>query len=311
MKILDEAAVRAALPWGELVEALRATFAAGCEQPLRTAHSVGVPGEPDISLLMMPAWQVGERIAVKMVCIVPGNSARGLPAVAATVVVFDGTTGAVQAVAEGGELTARRTAATSALAADYLARKGAETLLIVGAGRIAENLIPAHCTVRPYKRVLIWARKPDQAADLAARSTDCAAEVAAAPSLGAAVAEADVISCATLAIDPLVPGASLKPGVHLDLVGGYRTDMREADDEAVRRARGGIIVDTYDGALSEAGDLTQPLESGVIARRDIVGDLAELCRGEAPARKDDAQITLFKSVGAAIEDYAAAAMAAK
>lgn len=308
MRYLDQQAVQRALPWERLIPAIRAVFASGCVVPPRTVHTIEVPDDPHGSLLLMPAWQGGRLLVVKTAIVMPGNGARGSPAVSAVVQVFDGTTGEPRAVLDGEEITARRTAATSAMAADALARHGADNLLIVGAGRIARNLAEAHCSVRRYRRISIWARRAEAASALAADVTGLAPDVAAAESLEAAAREADVISCATLSREPLVRGAWLKPGTHLDLVGAYRRDMRETDDEAVRRAAL-IYVDTFDGALAEAGDLLLPMASGAITRERISGELAELCRGTGPVRQDDAAITLFKSVGTAIEDYAAASLA--
>ncbi|MES0827046.1 ornithine cyclodeaminase family protein [Ruegeria sp. SCP11] len=307
MKVFSDAQVKDALPWKELILQLRDAFAKGVSQPLRTAHTIPVPGEPDASFLAMPAWEEGGKLAVKILFIAPGNSARNLPAVNSSVMVFDAVTGQAEAAMEGGELTARRTAATSALAAELMARENAKNLLIVGAGTIAGNLIPAHRAVRDYDSVQIWARRPEQAQALAAQFDDF---VTAITDLDTAVAQADVIAAATITNDPLIKGALLKDGAHLDLVGGFTTEMREADNEALKRAAGGIIVDTYDGAMAEAGDITQPLAEGVIARDDIAGDMAELCRGEARPRKNASQITVFKSVGAAIEDFVAARMTA-
>lgn len=307
MKLFTDSDMQAALPWDALISELKGAFAKGVSQPLRTAHTVPVPGEPDATFLAMPAWEEGGKLAVKILFIAPGNSARNLPAVNASVMVFDAVTGQAEAVMEGGELTARRTAATSALAADLMARRDVKSLLIVGAGTIAGNLIPAHRAVRDYDSVQIWARRPKQAQALA---DQFGAKVTAITDLDTAVASADVIAAATITNDPLIKGALLKEGAHLDLVGGFTTDMREADSEALKRAAGGIIVDTYDGAMAEAGDITQPLADGTITRADIAGDMAELCRGEAQPRRSDSQITVFKSVGAAIEDFVAARMAA-
>ena len=307
MKVFSDAQVKKALPWRGLIDELRATFAKGVSQPLRTAHTIPVPGEPDASFLAMPAWEEGGKLAVKILFIAPGNSTRQLPAVNASVMVFDAVTGQVEAAMEGAELTARRTAAASALAADLTARKEAKTLLIVGAGTIAGNLIPAHCAVRDYESIKIWARRPEQAQALADQFDDSVSVVT---DLDPAVVEADVIATATLTNDPLIKGALLKDGAHLDLVGAFTTDMREADSEALKRAAGGSIVDTYEGAMAAAGDITQPLAEGAINRGDIVGDMAELCRGEANPRRSGTQITVFKSVGAAIEDFVAARMVA-
>jgi len=306
MKVYSDNDVKQVLEWSPLIAELRDAFAKGVSQPLRTAHTVPVPGEPDATFLAMPAWEEGGKLAVKILFIAPGNSARDLPAVNATVMVFDAVTGQAEAVMEGGELTARRTAATSALAADMMARKDVKSLLIVGTGTIAGNLVSAHRSVRDYENVAVWGRNPDKARAFADRfdGVDVASD------LDEAVAQADVIAAATIASDPLIKGALLKPGAHLDLVGGFTQDMREADTHAVKRAAGGIIVDTYEGAMAEAGDITKPLDEGAITKNDIVGDLAELCRGEAVSRKSDEQITLFKSVGAALEDFVAARMTA-
>ncbi len=307
MDLVDEAGVRAALPWEPLIARLRTVFAAGAEIPLRTAHTIRNPPDRDGTLLMMPAWQPGRLIVVKIVNIFPANADKGLPAVAASVLVFDGERGTLRAVLDGGELTARRTAAASALAARFLARADARTLLVVGTGRIARNLVAAHCAARPYDNVMIWGRSGDKARELAGVLAKVAPRVAAVDDLRRAAGEADVISCATLAMAPLVRGAWLREGAHLDLVGGFTPDMREVDDEAVGRSNL-IAVDTYEGALSEAGDLVQPLRSGLIPRSRIQAEMAELCAGTKPGRSDAAQITLFKSVGTAIEDYAAASL---
>lgn len=307
MRAFDRTDVRDALPWRQLIDGLRETFRTGCVQPLRTVHQVKVPGEPDASFFMMPAWQEGGKLAVKILFICPGNANRDLPAVNGSIVVFDAVTGAPEAILEGSEVTARRTAAASALAAEVMARQDVRSLLVAGAGTIAANLIPAHRTVRDYERVTLWARDRSKAQALA---DELGEGVAVADDLDAAVAEADVVSTATLASVPLIKGALVKEGTHLDLVGAYLPTMAEADAEALRRAAGAIIVDTFDGALAEAGDIIQAIDAGAITRDDIAGDLAALCRGEVQPRTDDRQITLFKSVGAAIEDFAAARMAA-
>ena len=308
MRYLDHDAVRHALPWHRLIAALRETFAAGCEVPLRTVHTLAVPGEPDASLLMMPAWQQGDTLVVKVVTVMPGNGARGMQSVHAVVLAFDGRDGTLRAVLDGDAVTERRTAAASALAADFLARRGASHLLIVGAGRIAANLASAHASVRAYRRVTVWARRAEAAATFAANLRNTAPDIRVAASLEAAAREADVISCATLATEPLVQGAWLKPGAHLDLVGAYRAHMRESDDTAVRRADV-IYVDTFTGALAEGGDIVQPLQNGVLTRDRIAGELADLCRGTGPGRTSDQHITLFKSDGTALEDYAAIKLA--
>jgi ornithine cyclodeaminase len=218
--------------------------------------------------------------------------------------LLDGKTGSPLAMIDGPVLTAKRTAAASALAASYLARSDSERLLMVGTGALAPQLVLAHAAVRPICNVLIWGRSPDKAARLAENLNRANFRVEATDDLEAAARGAHVISCATLSPEPLIQGAWLQPGQHLDLVGGYRPDMRETDDAAIRRAR--VFVDTRAGACTEAGDIVQPLESGVLAPEDIAADLFELTRGERAGRRFYDQITLFKSVGSAIEDLAAA-----
>ncbi len=305
MLTIDAGGVRRLTEFRPLIEAIRDMFARDSVMPVRHMHTIEAPGEADATLLMKPAWTVGEYIGVKLVTVFPGNAERGMESINAAYLLFDGKTGQVLAMVDGGELTARRTAAASALAADYLARADAGHLLMVGTGRLAPNLIAAHMTVRPIKRVTVWGRNRDKAAAVAEGVSGV--EARAVDDLDAAVAEADIISCATLSADPLVHGRFLKPGAHLDLVGGYTPAMREADDEAVRRAT--VFCDTMEGAPTEAGDLVQPLKSGVLSESGIVADLYDLCRGKHAGRASGDEITLFKSTGAALEDLAGALLA--
>lgn len=310
MPFIDAAAVRAATPWPELIAILREFFREGCALPRRHHHDFEVPGERDATLLLMPAWRTGVTLGVKVVNIVPGNDARGLPAVSGLYLLFSATTGRPLAVIDGAELTARRTAAASALAAEFLARPDAGRMVMVGTGRLAPELVAAHASVRPIREVAVWGRSPAKAAALAERlREETGLAATAAPDLEAAVRAADLVSCATTSLDPLVMGSWLTPGAHLDLVGGFTPAMREADDEAVRRAR--VWVDTLDGGTREAGDIVQPLANGSLARDAILGDLFGLCRGSAPRRGSADEITLLKSVGTALEDLAAATLVAR
>jgi ornithine cyclodeaminase len=211
------------------------------------------------------------------------------------------------AIIDGGELTARRTAATSALAARYLARTDAEELLVCGTGRLSLNLIQAHAEMRPLKRIHVWGRSAAGAEKTAAEARRLGLPAEAVTEIEAAARSADIISCATLSSQPLIHGDWLKPGAHLDLVGGFKPDMRETDDAAIRRAR--VFVDTRAGAMSEAGDIVQPLQSGVLLPEAIHAELSELVTGTKPGRLGDSDITLFKSVGAALEDLAGAILA--
>jgi len=300
---IDQAAIAAALPPLRLAQALEAMFAVGAEVPSRLHYAVPTPGGGANDLLLMPAWRVGGKIGVKLVT-VRGEAGPG-PTVQAIYVVADAITGAFEAVLDGRELTNRRTAATSALAARRLARPDARRLLVVGAGALAPYLAEAHTVCRGLRSVAVWARRPRQAHALAAAlAPRLRAEVTVVEDLEQAVGEADIITCATTTLAPIILGAWLREGQHLDLVGGYTPAMREVDDAAIQRAR--VFVDDRVAALSEAGDLIQPLRAGAIGENHILGDLAGLVRGECPGRTDARDITLFKSVGLGSEDLAAA-----
>jgi ornithine cyclodeaminase len=279
-------------------------FRDGCIAPTRHHHTIGVPGQPDATLLVMPAWRAGQYIGIKLVTVFPGNVSRGLPSVSAGYLLMDGQSGAVLAMLDGGELTARRTAATSALAARFLARRDAESLLVVGTGRIARALLHCHVAVRPgLRRVRVWGRSPARAAQVIAGVATAGLDAAVAPDLDAAVAAADIVSCATLTAEPLIRGASVRNGTHVDLVGGYTPEMREGDDDLIRKAR--VFADTREGALAEAGDLVVPVRRALLDPA-AVADLHQLCRGTHAGRRTAEEITVFKSVGAALEDLAAA-----
>ncbi len=312
MRIISAAEVEEALDFHSLVEALRNAFRGGIIAPPRHHHTIACGDSPDATLLLMPAWgddSAGPRHAGgKIVTVYPDNPARNLPTIMGVYLLLDGRTGEPTALIDGPSLTARRTAAASALAARYLARPDAERLLMIGTGKLAPYLIEAHASVRPICNVLIWGRDRGKAERLAAKLDRPNFRVAATDDLPAAAARAHIVSCATSSHEPLLRGDWLGPGVHIDLVGAYRPDMREADDETIRKAR--IFVDTRAGATREAGDIVQPLEAGLIVEDDIAGDLVDLCRGERDGRRFYDQITLFKSVGASLEDLAAARLAA-
>ena len=304
MRIIIGDEVDALLDDRALIEALRAMFVSGCALPDRHHHTIPAKKGEAATLLLMPAWRPGGPIGVKLVTVFPGNGALGLPAVMGNYLLLDGATGAPLALIDGQALTARRTAAASALAAGYLAAADASRLLMVGTGALAPHLIASHASVRAIERVDIWGRTPENAEALARSLDRKGLAVRAVTDLAQAAREADIISCATLTKEPLIEGAWLRAGQHLDLVGGFTPEMREADDEAVRRAT--VFVDTIAGATKEAGDITQPLVSGALKENEIVGDLFALTRGECKGRTGAEEITLFKSVGTALEDLAAA-----
>jgi ornithine cyclodeaminase len=310
MRILDAAATARALPFGALIAALRARFAAGCTVPPRHVHEITGPQGGAMTSLLMPAWAfAGDgrgRYGVKIINVAPGNRARGLPGLHGSYLLHDAATGVPLALLDGDELTARRTAAASALAASRLARADADQLLVVGAGRVAALLPLAYRELRPLRRVTVWARRRDAAEALAEAWRAQGLPAQAAGALDDAVAAADIVSCATLATEPVVRGRFLRPGSHLDLIGSFTPQMREADDDALRGAS--VWVDT-DEAARKSGDLLGPLQRGVLHARDIRGTLAMLARDEAPGRQRADERTVFKSVGIALEDLAAAMLA--
>lgn len=278
MKTFDTAQTRAALPFERLVPALEHAFAAGAVVPPRHVHTLNGG-----TVLIMPAWQ-GRFLGIKTINIFPGNAARGLPGLFATYMLYDATTGEPLAQIDGNEITARRTAAASALAASKLVRTGAGRLLVLGRGRIGSLLPEAYGAVLPIDSVTVWHRGAGIALESAVRG-------------------ADIVSCATLSEAPLVHGEWLQPGSHLDLIGSFTPQMREADDACFAGAA--IYLDTEE-ALAKSGDLLGPMSRGVFTPADVRGTLATLCRGQAPARRDAAERTVFKSVGSALEDLAAA-----
>ncbi|MCC6379645.1 MAG: ornithine cyclodeaminase family protein [Burkholderiales bacterium] len=297
-------AVHAALDWRSLVDALRAAFAAGATAPVRASHEVTAAGD---RLLLMPAWD-GAGLGVKIVTVFPRNRERGLASVAALYLLMDGATGHPVALIDGEALTLRRTAASSALASSYLSRTDATTLVVVGAGALAPYMAQAHCAVRPIERVLVWGRHADRAERTAAQLASIGLPARAIARLEDGLAAADIVTCATTAREPVVRGAQLRPGTHVDLVGAFTREMREGDDDLVARAE--VFVDTRAGALKEAGDLVQPIERGVFARENVRAELSDLARGDHPGRRSADEVTLFKSVGTALEDLCAARLVA-
>jgi ornithine cyclodeaminase len=300
----DAQAIASATPWPALVAALRAAFVRGCDVPQRHSHTLGTAGVA----LLMPAWRTGGCFGVKTVTIFPGNSALGLPGVHGIYALFNAVTGQPLAVMDGSELTARRTAAASALAADHLARHDARRLLVVGAGRVAALLPGAMCAVRStIDHVDIWNRNPAAAEALAMRLREQGLPARAATDLPAAVRSADIVSCATLSTASLVAGDWLSPGSHLDLIGSFTPQMREADGRCFARAS--VFVDTEE-ALDKAGDVLSAVSEGHFTAGRLQGTLTQLCRGEHPGRGASREVTLFKSVGTALEDLAAAELVA-
>ena len=304
MKLVDAETAARLLDFPSLIEALREGHRAEVEGFGRLLMEQPNAAGGQDGFLAMAAWQRGAAFGVKLATMFPGNAAGGLPNIASVYVLFDGRDGRPLLTIDATPLTVRKTAADSALAADYLARPDVRTLLVVGAGAQAPWMVAAHRAARPsLTRVLVWNRGQDKAEALAAT---LGAEAVA--DLRAAVAEADVITCVTSSTTPLIRGEWLRAGTHLDLVGGYTPAMRESDDAAARRAR--VFVDTRRFTLRDAGDISQPLRDGVIAEADVLGDLFQLVRGEVAGRRAPTDITLVKNAGGGHLDLMAARLIA-
>jgi ornithine cyclodeaminase len=311
--ILDQIQTAKALPWEGLIDALNKVFTEQVNSPIRHHHTMKVPGDIDASLLLMPAWIEGKFSGVKIVNVFPGNNKLGLAGLTGHYFLSCGKTGRLLLQLDGGELTSRRTAAASALASRYLSREDSSTMLMVGTGRMARNLIPAHMKVRPINTVYVWGRNLESTNKLVVelkgkgiKALPCEPD-----QLKQAVQKVDLVSCATMSTDALVLGEWLRDGMHLDLVGSFTPKMRETNNTTMKI--GQIFVDTRDGALSEAGDLITPIKEGAITKDNIVADFFELCSGKHKGREglmnSEQAITVFKSAGTSIEDLGAAILA--
>jgi len=300
VKWLSAFEVASAAPYADLVEALREGFRTAITTPVRHHHETGKA----TTLLLMPAWSL-DWTGIKTVTVKTDNPDLGLPTVQASYLLIDNHSGAPVALMDGTELTRRRTAAAGALASDYLSRKDSHTLAIFGAGALAQHFVLAHAAVRPIKTVHVVNRSAEKARTLVTElhALGFSAHVT---EPEAAVRAADIVCCVTSSTVPLVKGAWLKPGTHVDLAGAFKPVMRETDGEVVARAE--VYVDTYEGARAEAGDLLQAVAEGKFDFDRVKGDLAELCAGVTLGRSSDTAITLFKSCGTALEDLAAAVM---
>lgn len=295
-----------ALPFGELIGAIRDTFSKGARVPLRHHHSIPQNDGTEATLLLMPAWQNGGVIGVKIVTIFPGNVARQLPGLHSTYLLCDGQTGRHLALIDGNQITVRRTVGVAALAASFLAREDACQMLVVGAGRVGSMTPFAFREVRPINEVRVWDLDEAQSNKLVVKLKSEGIRASVAHDLEAATRESDVISCATLSTKPLIKFEWLSPGSHLDLIGSFTPHMREADSACM--ANGSVYIDSAD-ALEESGDLIDPINEGALKASDILGTLTDLCQGRVPGRKSNDEITLFKAVGTGLSDLAAGALA--
>ncbi|MFZ1386105.1 MAG: ornithine cyclodeaminase family protein [Thiolinea sp.] len=307
MRVFSAQETAAALPYPTLIAKISELFAADVSAPLRHHHTLANPQGQDSTLLIMPAWQNQQGFGgVKIANVTPANVERGLPAVTASYLLFSETTGEHLALLDGSVLTARRTAAASALGARYLANPQASTLLIVGAGRVARELPEAFASLFPLQKLLIWNRSLVRAQELQQTLDSLQRwEVELVSDLTTAVQQSDIISCATLAQQPVILGEWLQAGQHVDLLGSFTPKMREVDDIAMQRAQ--VYIDT-EAALHESGDLLLPIQTGALKATDIRGTFYDLCK-ISQTQHDPKLITLFKGVGHAVEDLAAAMVA--
>ncbi|KNY11786.1 ornithine cyclodeaminase [Achromobacter piechaudii] len=304
MRFIDTDQTRAALSFEAVIDALRAAFREGATVPARHVHAIQ-SGTAHGTTLIMPAWSDRGYFGVKIINIFPDNTHLGLPGLHATYNLYSATTGVPVAQVDGDVITVFRTAGAAALGADYLARKDASNLLIVGSGRIAGLVAQAMRQVRPIQRVVVWNVREAGAQALAASLREQGFDAEATTDLEAAARQADIISCATLSTVPLICGEWLRPGVHLDLIGSFKPEMRETDPACFDGAT--VYVDT-DEAPTKSGDLLAAFEAGVLTREAIQGDLHQLTTGQRPGRRNDEEITVFKAVGSALEDLTLATL---
>lgn len=303
MRFIDKDEVEKALDYPSLIEALRNAFISDIKVPPRHHHDFKNPKEGiDSTLLLMPAWEESESLGVKIVTVSPNNAKYNLPGIQGLYLLMDAQKGTIEALLEGKTLTAKRTAAASALASSYLSRKDASSMLMIGTGALSSELIKAHASVRDIKDVYIWGRDKSKAIKIADELKNDF-NIKAVDNIEDEISNVDIISCATLSVEPLVFGKFLKNGQHVDLVGAYKPNMRESDDELIKTVD--IYIDT-NMAKKETGDIKIPLDSNTISNDDIKADLFELTREEKKGRTSDSSITLFKSVGHGLEDLAAA-----
>lgn len=303
MLIISDEKIRENLSYPGLIDALKRIFQSNYTMPLRHHHFYKTAEGKDNTLILMPVWN-HDFIGMKQVTVAPANTELGIPSIFARYILSNARTGEPLAMMNAAELTSRRTACTSALAADYLARKNAKNLLIVGSGKVAQHLAFAYAAVRQLEKISIWARNTEKMHAMVAELQAAGLPAQAAENLETAVKEADVVSCATLSETPIIKGAWVQEGTHLDMIGSHKPNTREADNEALLKST--VFVDSRMGALHETGDLAIPIAEGIFKEEQVQADITELIRGEHPGRSNEKEITFFKSAGLAVEDLAAA-----
>ena len=303
---IDDVFIEGNTDFSELVLELKRNFSSDeIIVPLRHHHDFPNPEiGADSTLLLMPAWNPSKNAGVKVVTVSPENGQFDMPSIQGTYIYFDAIKGSIKAILEAKSLTVKRTAAASALASSFLSRKDASSLLMIGTGALSVNLIKAHAAVRPIKNVFIWGRNFEKALAIVNELKKENYNIKAIQNISDKISEVDIISCATLSKIPLVLGENLKSGQHIDLVGAYKKDMREADDNTISKAS--VFIDTFQGGLKESGDIVIPIQNGTLKEEAIKGDLFQLCSNQKEGRQSSNEITVFKSVGHALEDLAAA-----
>lgn len=307
MKVIEAPDVHRVLNFTDLVETIRATFGRPAGTPRRTLYHLEEGDPYHDAFAVLPAWSA-DVIGVKAFTYMPSNAPKGRPILHSKILLFDRDTGAPLALVDGTSVTYWRTAAVAALAADYLARKDVKTLLVCGTGNLAPYMTLAHASVRAYEDIAIWGRNAKNAAKVVqiVKGKRPELNVRVASDLEAAVGAADVISCATAATQPVIFGAWVKPGTHADFIGNHERKNRETDTELVVKSR--VYVDSRANTMNEAGEILLPIAEGRITEDHVIGELADLCSERVGGRRTTDEITLFKSVGTALSDLAAAGL---
>lgn len=305
MKFFNQKEIQKTLQYPELIDKLETSFRKKYEVPSRMHYNFqSGEGEQNSTLLLMPAWKNEKYVGLKIITVSPYNNLKDLATIQGVYILMSAKDGKVIAQFDVKSLTNLRTAASSALASKYLSRKDASTLLMIGTGALAPELIKAHCSVRPINSVLVWGRNFEKANRLAQQLSINGVEVTPVKKIDDCLSKADIISTATSSSAPLVFGNNLIPGQHLDLVGAFKPTWREADDQAILKST--VFADTREGTLKESGELLILMEKGLFKPEDIKADLFDLCKNQKYRRSSDKEITCFISVGYALEDLAAA-----
>lgn len=296
LSILDSATVKPHMRWTDAVAAIRA----GHLLPRAEMRDVFL-GPADGTMMSRSAFIDGLGYGAKSFTVFDANAARGLPTVQGAMLVFDKDTGSLSSIIDSAVVTEIKTAADSVLGASLLARPDSRHLLVVGAGTVAASMVRAYTAVLPgIDRISIWARRPQQAVQLVDTLSDVSVQMDAVPDLEKAVGDADIVTSATMARAPVILGDWVRPGTHVDLIGAYKADMREADDALMARAA--LFVDSRASTIGHIGELIMPIAAGAITADSVLGDLYDLVQPGARRRQSADEITVFKNGGGAHMD---------